>query len=217
MRRLLVLSLTLSLWGCGSPSGPVVADTEGTRDTTVTEPQDSGSDGAILDASSDSGSLDAAKPPALYTLVDNTGWSVVPLDADPFHIDGDPKPDLCPEEEVLIEQIPGATQVEVDTTFCAYITFKQALLEDVPEGAALNIIIAHGMVLDGWGDYRLAIAMGEPAQVVWEKVVTVGTLDAIYDEAWSSPATFEKGDSVYFHVSNHGTNHWALRRLTAEY
>ena len=152
-----------------------------------------------------------------YSLIDNSEWIAVLPDEDMFISPGAVEPDVCPDTEFWSEEIPEGLVFEVNTTFCAHLTVRQALLVDVPAGAVVDIAISHYEIIDGDGGYYLAIAAGEPPSVLWEKTIDVGALESTYNEAFTVPAALTSGEPIVFHISNHGDNHWFLKSLSAEF
>jgi hypothetical protein len=155
--------------------------------------------------------------PQTVPLVDNGAWVEVSLDEDPFYEAEQEKPDQCPPSEFWTEEMPQGLVFEVNTTFCAYLTVRQDLKQDVPAGATLKLTFAHYEVVDGEGDYYLAVAAGTPPSIVWEKVIEVGALEAEYVEEFAIVEPLSVGDEVVFHLSNHGDNHWFLHALEATF
>ena len=230
----LMTLIILSLMACGKTSPSIIgADIAGSVDVSALDSKPPAQDINILDVKDalahDLGEeQDAASPPAdtatsldvetqTVALVDNGAWVEVTLDEDPFYEAGNEKPDQCPPSEFWTEEMPQGLVFEVNTTFCAYLTVRQELQQDVPAGSTLRIGFAHYEVVDGEGDYFLAVAAGSPPSVVWEKTIELGALEAEYTEEFEIEGPLSSGDEVLFHVSNHGDNHWFLYALEATF
>ena len=110
-------------------------------------------------------------------LVDNAGWLLAPSDADPWYGDGSKASDeLCEPDSYQLEFTPDGEWFEVDTSFCGYLTVRQALTVDVPSGATVTVQMEHEIISEGAGPYILGIGMGDPAESVWETEVPVPSL-----------------------------------------
>jgi len=160
---------------------------------------------------------DTTVVPKRYSLIDNSKWIAVLPDEDMFIAPGAMEPDVCPATEFWSEEMPEGLVFEVNTTFCAHLTVRQALLVDVPAGAVVDIAISHYEIIDGDGGYYLALAGGVPPSVLWEKTIDVGALESTYNESFTLPGSLAAGENMVFHISNHGDNHWFLKSLSAGY
>jgi hypothetical protein len=50
----------------------------------------------------------------------------------------------------------------------------------------------------------------------WSKTVQIPSPAAVYTETFDSPCAIDEGDSVYFHLHNHGQNNWQLKEVAVE-
>ncbi len=188
------LTLCAGLWmGCPSGGG-LDADT---WDAGVTDV-----DGGQLDVA------DTAEAP--LSLVDNTAWHLVSVDDDPFVTSDGPAPDLCPDADVGAETTPDGVWLEIDTTGCAWATLSQGLLEEVPAGSHIHIVVTHFELVAGDTDYTVRVALGEDAEPLWETEVALGSAYALLETTVEVATAYDVGAPIWFHVSNHGTNNWAL-------
>jgi len=151
-----------------------------------------------------------------YPLMDNNLWEVVPEEEDPFFASAD-APQACPEENYGVEVLGGESWYSVKTVNCNYLTVKQTLLEDVPEGAYLQVRIWHFQITLGEGTYRHVLAAGDNADVVYEAEQAVPTEKGglLPYERFQTPRAMQAGETLYWHLSNHGENSWHLIEFAA--
>lgn len=153
--------------------------------------------------------------PQVYNLTTNPAWAEVLLDADPYYTANDPSPDICPDEDWKVEITPEGQLMEINTSFCAWLTLAQPLLEDVPVGATLRLEVRHAEILDGDTDYKLAVTVGELP--IWAESVEVFELANVFEFSVVATEAMTAGETVYFHLENHGANTWNFVSFTAEY
>ncbi len=208
--------LLCSLCGCTSNTEqlPSTQDVRGGLDVAY-DTQASDALGPSPDAvDDDDGRPTDALAPLRQSLVDNALWVEVLPDEDPFLAQAGDKPDYCPPTEYWSEEMPEGLVFEVNTTFCAYLTVRQGARISAAAGKSVDITVSHYEIVDGDGAYYLAIAIGSPPVVVWEKTVDVGVLESTYKESFSLPQDVASGEELLFHISNHGDNHWFLMDLS---
>jgi hypothetical protein len=231
-----IIATTLLLLGCGTEPTPLAdasTDTTQTDDTTQAEVIDveevvhSDSDDTVASKdtlqadttpqdTAETDGKDATPPDVPVTpvaVVNNEAWVSTPIDTDPFYKDGDPKPDICPDSETKTEETPKGLVFEVNTTFCAYLTVHQATVTSIPQGAELQLTLSHDTIIDGDGEYTLAVSIGSPAAIIWEANVPVGALEEDLKSTITAPDAFPEGTPIYFHISNHGENQWSFEQL----
>lgn len=212
-------------FGCSShPDSPLVgADHQDSRDATDT-PVDGGlrSDGSAVDlGGADAGDVhdradlpDGAAEPTVHELVDNSAWVETLPQNDPFRTAGNALDDVCPPEDYSAELTPEGVLFEINTTFCAWLTVTQPILQAIPMGAEVTLVVRHAEIVTGDSAYTLAVAIGDDAESVWSE-----TVDAIADAnefrfTFAAQRTYQAGEAVYFHLRNHGVNTWNFVALT---
>lgn len=192
----------------GEPDG-TADDTDGT--------------GSGTDSSVDAGT----EPPLTHAepvmVVDNTAWVLTAPDADPFHATSMARSEgavACTDENLKIDEQPDGPWFEIKTNVCGYVTVTQKTLAEIPERAWLTLRIWHFEITKGPGPYRLAISLGDPAAIVWEREFELpsepgGTLgsELIYKQ-WQATGTWPAGTPVYWNLSNHGSNSWNMIELS---
>lgn len=151
--------------------------------------------------------------PAGEALVDNTAWTVIAAEVDPFASAERPAADVCPASDSGPELTPDGVWFEVSTEGCAWFTGAQPLAVALAAGDEVRVRFIHGEVEVGETDYELAIALGEPMKVVWSKTVLKGAGEATFDETFTLAEAYAAGVPVRLHLSNHGANTWQLAVL----
>lgn len=211
----IVAIVLLSSAGCEAEGSGAAADVdpaaspEVAADAPADVPADAPAD-APDEVSQDSGPAAAELP---YSLVSHPAWVEAALDVDPFYDPRAGDADVCPEGDWFVETTPEGTRVEVDTTFCAWLTLRQPTLEPVPAGATVRVLASHDQVFEGGGPFLMQVGVGEPPQVLWETTVDVPQSTTVYDETWVAPVDLPAGAPIYWHLENHGDNHWQLVRV----
>lgn len=165
------------------------------------------------DALTEDAGADDAVEPAVVSLIDNTAWSLVGVDVDPFVVDGGPSPDLCPESDIQSEDTPDGVWLDVSTEGCAWATLQQPLLHPVAAGDLVRITVVHFEILAGDTDYTLQVALGPDAEVIWTESVALGAGYEVIQATVSPSVAHAQGDPIWYHVSNHGENNWSLAAI----
>ena len=140
-------------------------------------------------------------------LVSAEAWTeVVDPGSDPF----EDRPEVvdCSSQGYGIE----GTYFEVETDDCAYGTFQQALLHGVEAGEELRLVFWH---LDLWAtepaQAHVAVALEDA--ILYELVLEIPGKSAVHAETFPAPRTLVAGETVFFHLHNHGYNSWSLGGL----
>ena len=148
-------------------------------------------------------------PPQWVFVIDAAAWTEV-LDAaeDPF--DDRPQTVECSALGYGVE----SSYFEVRTEDCPYGTFQQPLLADVPEGAELQIKFWH---LDLWAPKPAQghFALRTADVTLFDTYIDIPSGSGVYAVDFTAPAPLKSGESVFFHVHNHGYNSWTLGSLEA--
>ena len=209
-----LLAATLCSSGCGE-TAPPEASAEDAQQPSDTSPDSAGDE--VLEGDSVAG--DAAAPEddvvsGPIDLVNNEAWVLATKDLDPWYEPGGKGDDeLCEPETYQLEPTPDGDWFEVNTSFCGYVTFQTPLTESVPAGAELTVNIGHYPIEDGTGPYLIALGMGDPGSEVWSVEVTPPADPSLLAGTWETSRDFEAGEPVFWHVSNHGDNHWYFMHL----
>ena len=92
---------------------------------------------------------------------------------------------------------------------CHYLAAGQPLLRDVPDGAPIAVQRWHQPLhADPAAEGHLALAIG--GEVIWERTVAIPAPYAVIRDLVAAPRAQLAGETVVFHVHNHGANTWNL-------
>lgn len=148
--------------------------------------------------------------PSWVTLVRYDAWTGVARDVDPFVTDEAVVP-TCSGPGFYPE--PELSWLEIDTGECSWVTIEAAAATPVERQNRLRLVVSH---------YDLTAP--EPAQAelelrfdnceAWSKTVDIPGAAAVYTEEFELPCASAEGDTVFFHLHNHGQNTWQLQELS---
>ncbi len=162
--------------------------------------------GTPSDSSAETGTPPDSPPPeGREDLTDPALW--VPLEAaeDPF---ADHRPDQVecdPDQGISVE----TGLLEVDTTFCAYVTAAQPSLAEVVAGDTLQVLVYHGSLNSSVeGEAHVALMLGEV--LVWEQHIAIPGGSDVYSTELPAEVDAPTGTQAVFHLHNHGNNSWNL-------
>jgi hypothetical protein len=136
-------------------------------------------------------------------LVDHELWEPVGAEDDYF----EDRPDLvdCPQSGYGVED----GFFEVTTDACDYGTFEQPVLIGATRAEKIRLLFWHSP-LSASEPAEAHVALGINGQVLWEQYISIPNDAIVYDETISVLEDFEKGDSLHYHLHNHGNNSWRL-------
>lgn len=140
-------------------------------------------------------------------LVDATLWQETAPQDDPL-AEHRGNSIVCPESAWYPE--PGG--VEIETTACAYVSLSQPLGENIAAGDMLHVV--------AWWQTLVSVepALGHLAvlignEIVWDEHIDIpGKADARVIE-FVAGSSFAAGETVTFHLHNHGFNTWTFSEL----
>ena len=159
--------------------------------------------------------LDSKIPETAAALTDNDEWTKTLSERDPWWAE-DSGENLCEPMDYGSEITPIGKLFDIDTSFCAYLTVEQKLLDEVPIAGLFRLKIVQYALTQSEGPYLLALAIGDPAVIVWEMTIEVPSEFQVVDVTWPAARTYLAGEPVFFHLSNHGENTWSFVSLTRE-
>lgn len=153
----------------------------------------------------------APEPPnaTFQTLVPLEGWTSVARADDPFVTDPEAAP-ACVGPGFRLET--DFQQLEFDTGLCNWTTLTGSALFNVREGQELQLEFSH---------YNLDAAAPATAELqlrfldcdVWAKQIAIPGAADVYKEQFASPCALKAGESVLFHLHNHGQNTYQVQDL----
>jgi hypothetical protein len=152
----------------------------------------------------DAGSGEMSNENADPALVTASAWAFASDDDDPFahHRAEDAS---CSAVGWGVE----AGSLEVDTGACRYLVVEQPLLRGVAEGNPVEVTLWHqSLHADEDAVGHAALAVG--GTLLWEREVNIPSPPGIYTDEVLAPRALAAGESVVFHLHNHGANTWNL-------
>jgi len=154
----------------------------------------------------------SAAPSEPASLIDHALWTGnLSVGDDPF----DDRPDEvdCSELSHGLETTGGEDNLEVDTTRCNYLTVSQPSLAPVRVGDSLHLRLWHfDLTAAEPAEAHVAIQIGD--QVLWETLIEIPAEATLLSPRWAAADASDEGQSLYFHLHNHGQNSWNFIELT---
>lgn len=143
------------------------------------------------------------------TLVPLEGWSSIARADDPFITDPEAAP-ACVGPGFRLET--DFQQLEIDTGFCNWVTLSGSALFDVSEHQSLQLEFSH-YNLEAAAPATAELKLSFPECDVWTKELAIPGAAAVYKEQFASPCALKAGQSVLFHLHNHGQNTYQVQGL----
>ena len=105
--------------------------------------------------------------------------------------------------------------LEVDTGRCTYFAASQPLLVDLKTNQTLLLTIYHDdLFSEVRGAAHLALVIED--DVLWETEIPIPAASRLVTYRIPVTRPYEVGRHLYFHLHNHGVNHWRLVSLSVE-
>jgi hypothetical protein len=137
-------------------------------------------------------------------------WQKVSAQNDPF-LSHRPAELECGLGGVVIED--GI--LEVDTGRCNYFAASQPLRRDLHSGQTLLLTLYHDdLFSEDGGSAHIALMIDE--QLLWETNIEIPSESRLFTTRIPLSDACFVGEEVYFHLHNHGVNHWRLVSLTLD-
>ena len=148
--------------------------------------------------------------PEDISLIDPEAWVLLDASEDPWQDSFDGNTDCS----TLGYEVEGS-YFEVDTELCPYGTFSQPALHGVSEGDPITIVYWH---LDLWStdkdaEGHVAISIG--GEVLVDDALTIPADAEVHPTETTAPRDIEAGESITFHLHNHGYNSWSMGTFEA--
>lgn len=151
-----------------------------------------------------------ADAPHEAPLVALEAWSAVPRGDDPFVVDpAAAAPCSTPSYRVEAEQ----GWLELDTTYCSWVTVTNRALVSVEQGERLRLKVSH-YDLDAPEAAEAELRLRFGACEVWSKTFPIPSAADVSEEELASPCALHATDTVLFHLHNHGQNTYQLQSVT---
>ena len=143
------------------------------------------------------------------TLVPLEGWTSLARTADPFVTDPDQAP-ACVGPGFRLET--DFDQLELDTGSCNWVTLSGSALFDLSADQPLQLEFSH-YNLDAAAPATAELKLAFPDCDVWAMQLAIPGEAAVYKEQFASPCALQAGQSVLFHLHNHGQNTYQVQDL----
>jgi hypothetical protein len=135
-------------------------------------------------------------------------WQAVDAEADPFYpVDGEAE--VCAPVHFGAELEAGIIWFGIDTIECGYLTLSQPLQEPLCEGDTLIVRLWHFNLTEDKRAFRAALTDGSDELLMDLQIPTPAGSELV-TEFVSIDHRVEEGETLFFHLSNHGTNSWGL-------
>jgi hypothetical protein len=154
--------------------------------------------------------------PTPQSLVDMYAFEACPNVDDPWFAGAEEKATdaECTSAAWMAETIEGTAWFDVATSGCAYLTVRQPLRLPLRVGDRVTVELFYTLITAGVAPYVLAVGLGDPGAEVWRTEVTfIPATQQTVTSSFLADRDYAAGETVYFHVSNHGSNIWALIAL----
>ena len=155
-------------------------------------------------------------PPLPGSLADNLKWSPVDKSNDPFWKEENNEDDICPPTQWETETEHDGVWFTIETNICGYLTVSQPLIRSIDKGEEVRIRIWYFTITIGEGEALFHIAIGADSEPVWSSSLEIPTeKGGLIMETWTAPRDYAIGETIYFNISNHGSNSWSLIELAS--
>lgn len=154
---------------------------------------------------------DTATVPGQQDLADPELWLQLAAEDDPF---AEHRPDevICDESEGIRVE---TGLLEIDTTFCNYVSVAQPSLTDVAVDDVIEVLVFHGSLSSAEeGEAHVALMLGE--HLIWEQQIPIPSGSGVYSTEVGAAFTAAAGTRAVFHLHNHGANGWNLGHFRRE-
>lgn len=119
-----------------------------------------------------------------------------------------PEPVVCGEDGAYLED----SQLEINTRFCNYASFRASALRSVAIRQKVTIHITHfDLTSPEPAQAHLALFAGH--ERIWEKYVDIPRRADVIGATFEAQSAIPRGAPITFHLHNHGQNTWRLVRV----
>lgn len=146
-------------------------------------------------------------------IVDPASFQIVPAADDPLEVGtsstatGTPSRGRCGPEAAVVEDLGVVVTYSIVTRDCARLTVEAPIQEAVRPGESVELRIWHYPLLPyGPAEARLLVLL--EGQSVWSRVVAIPAQSELLRDQFRLEAGAKLGESLRWHVSNHGVNSW---------
>ncbi|MEL6544427.1 MAG: hypothetical protein AAFQ82_07360 [Myxococcota bacterium] len=137
-------------------------------------------------------------------LVVASGWRAAELSQD--RLSGhQPEQVFCPDSGWREED----GSLEVNTGQCNYLSVEQKLMVGAVRGEMIVVNLWHQPLhADSLGRAHVALLLSDG--VLWEREAVIPGPGAVWRDELPAPRDLRAGESLVFHLHNHGANSWNL-------
>jgi hypothetical protein len=139
-------------------------------------------------------------------LLDHSLWKQVSRESDPYKSMAPNKP--CNDVAYKLED--GV--IEVETGICSFLTVSQPLKTALKQGDKLKLVFWHlYLTAASSAEGYVGLSIGDTS--IYVKKIPIPADPVVYEETITLKRDFPKGETLYFHIHNHGSNTWKLLSL----
>lgn len=143
-------------------------------------------------------------------LVNGSGWKILQPEKDPFWEHATDRV-RCRETD-FGEEYGG---LEISTSYCSYLTLSQGLLTSIHRGDRIEMSAWHSSLVSTTPSEGL-MALYLEGELLWTKQLSIPANAESWTIQFLSPVDAPMGALLFFHISNHGSNHYTLYTLKVE-
>ena len=149
------------------------------------------------------------------SLIDHYSWEAV-ASSDDFFASPMLDAESCVDGDGYLAELFGQDLVlSVSTEQCASVTVEQPLLVNLPkgtwvEGRLWHFSLAAPSPAAGWAAFAVE------GTIVWAQAIEIPAQSGLVRIQWQAPRDLLAGESMRFHLQNHGDNSWHLIDLVVK-
>lgn len=148
--------------------------------------------------------------PVEADLVAAEGWTLVPLEDDPFADRYSDQP--CDERGARVEN----GLIEIDTTLCRFATLVHPSRLSVRADETIIAVMFHDSLFTEEENATGTSLIALGPDIWWEETIPIPRSSEVYPRESVAGVDLEVGDPIYWHVDNHGGNSWNLSHIRVE-
>lgn len=146
----------------------------------------------------------------MTSLIDASSWQMQTASEDSLASHRPASVD-CPDNAWYEED----NAIEVETGYCNYLSLAQPAKAAITAGDNIHLVLWHGQLrFEEPADAHVAISAG--GTVLWEGEIEIPNKGGVYDITVPANVNVAAGDTIEYHLHNHGYNTWTLLTLEVE-
>jgi len=147
------------------------------------------------------------------SLVEPADWVLVSDEEDPF-AGYRPDGDQCSPDGWGPSDFGGEPAFDVDTQLCDFITVTAPLRADLPQLGLVTVRLWHFDLLAEEDDAEAWLVLAFEDWTLWEERIPIPAESNLVVGQFPVPFSALRGDSVVFHLQNHGSNSYHLLEVS---